>query len=176
VTQRVRQPGRDASGALEAKVFDVQKEILKSSHTWPPDINAVGGVLVSSRHRPTIQKREARIFGGQMTRRDEPSEPINELATWDLRSIEAKSCEVHGSPLQEGLAQIAYGLYDFDERHWAHKMSLFPNANSWVVGGCISGDLDTTQVEFCEQCRRAEDIWQQTKGDLVSETDNPEEL
>jgi hypothetical protein len=100
-----------------------------------------------------------------MTRRDEQSElSTNDLSTWNLRSKEATVCEVHGLLLQPGLAQIAYGLYDFDERYSADMKELFPNSNSWVMGGCISGDRDMAQVEFCQHCRGAEDIWHQNKG------------
>jgi hypothetical protein len=92
----------------------------------------------------------------------QPSESsASELPAWDLRSNEPKSCEAHGLPLQVGSAQIAYGLFDFDERYWADKKELFPNANSWVVGGCISSDVDVAQVDFCPRCREAEGVWSQ---------------
>jgi len=87
----------------------------------------------------------------------------SELATWDLRSKEPMSCQAHGLPLQVGLAEIAYGLYELDETYLADKKELFPNANSWVVGGCISSDVDVAQVDFCPLCREAEGVWRQMK-------------
>jgi hypothetical protein len=99
-----------------------------------------------------------------MARREKPSEQgASELPTWDLRSKEPKRCEVHDSTLQTGLAQIAYGLFEFDEGYWANKKELFPNSNSWVMGGCISSDVDVAQVDFCPLCREAECVWQQIK-------------
>jgi hypothetical protein len=100
-----------------------------------------------------------------MARREKPCEQTEiERPTWDLRSNEPKSCEVHSVPLQEGLAQIAYGLYEFDERYWADKKVLFPNSNSWVAGGCIRNDVEVAQINFCSLCREAEDVWQQIKN------------
>lgn len=97
-------------------------------------------------------------------RREEPSEESeNELPTWDLRSREPKSCRAHRFPLQVGLAKIAYGLFEFDEAYLADKRDLFPHSNSWVMGGCISSDVDVAQVDFCPHCRDAEGVWHQIK-------------
>lgn len=88
---------------------------------------------------------------------------MNELPTWDLRSKETGVCEVHGLRLQGGLAQIAYGLFEFDDAYLADKRDLFPNSNSCVIGGCIISDVDVAQVDFCPHCREAEGVWHQIK-------------
>jgi len=111
--------------------------------------------------KPSVKPEDS---SAQASQQQQPSEPsTSELLTWDLRSNEPKSCEAHGLPLQVGLAEIAYGLFYFDERYWADKKELFPNANSWVVGGCISSDVDVAQADFCPLCREAEDVWHQMK-------------
>ena len=99
-----------------------------------------------------------------MAGREKPSESDKgELGTWDLRSREPKLCEAHGLPLQEGLAQILYGLIEFDNAYLTDMKDLFPRAMSWVGGGCISSDTDTAQVAFCSLCREAEGVWRQMK-------------
>jgi hypothetical protein len=104
----------------------------------------------------------------------QPSESsASELPAWDLRSNEPKSCEAHGLPLQVGLAEIAYGLYELDETYLADKKELFPNSNSWVLGGCISSDVDVAEVDFCPLCREAEGVWRQMKELISTASEEP---
>jgi hypothetical protein len=104
------------------------------------------------------------IWRQRLMASEKPSESNEtEKPTWDLRFKEPKRCEVHGLPLQAGLVEIAYGLYDFDEAYLADKEALFPNSHSWVMGGCINFGADVAQVDFCPLCREAEGVWQQVK-------------
>jgi len=104
---------------------------------------------------------------------EKPSESHEtETQTWDLRSKEPKNCNVHMLPLQQGLAQIAYGLYEFEEAYLDDKRYLFPNSNDWVMGGCISSDVVVSEVDFCSLCREGEVIWRQVKKLLISLEDS----
>lgn len=94
----------------------------------------------------------------------EESTDKSESQQWfDLRSGENKNCEVHGIPLEEGKAEIAYGLIGMDDRYWQDKRYLFPNSNAWVLGGCIAQDIEFAEVDFCQECRQAEKVWHQIK-------------
>lgn len=87
----------------------------------------------------------------------------NEVSPWDSRLKEPKTCEVHGFPLQVGLADVAYGLLTVDKTYYVDKRDLFPNSNSWVGGGCIASHVDMAQLDFCPLCREAESVWHQMK-------------
>src|SRR5436190_14041152 len=99
-----------------------------------------------------------------MAGRDKSAESDTiERDTWDLRSKGPKQCEAHWIPLQEGVAQIIYGLLEFDESYLSDRKDLFPNARSWVGGGCVTMDMDMAEVDFCLLCREAETVWEQVK-------------
>ncbi len=65
-------------------------------------------------------------------------------------------CEVHNSELEDGKANIRYGLIVLPDEYRKAREKLFPNANSFVLGGCIIGGVSETQVKFCRLCREAE--------------------
>ena len=57
---------------------------------------------------------------------------------------------------------IRYGYPEFD-RAWEVKAELFPNANSYSLGGCVI-DLDGPKHErfpVCRECRLAEKEWRE---------------
>src|SRR5687768_3290602 len=76
-----------------------------------------------------------------------------------LESKEQQFCEVHGTALQPGLASIAYGLFRVDKAYLEDMQDLFPRANSWVGGGCVSNEINVAEVDFCLECREAEIVW-----------------
>ena len=76
-------------------------------------------------------------------------------------------CELHGTKLKRKKVPISYGLPPYDEA-WAVEKQLFPNAKSYVLGGClVDFDDPSDQYAFvCEECREAEGVWRR-ENDLV---------
>jgi hypothetical protein len=70
-------------------------------------------------------------------------------------------CEVHGIVLETDTVPIAYGLYRFDESERDARKKDFPNACSFVLGGCVIRPSSPRYqtVEFCPTCRAAERAW-----------------
>jgi len=70
------------------------------------------------------------------------------------------TCPLHGVPLELGTARILYGdrgpVIDF-----AITARAFPDANSYVFGGCLvdNGSPTWQTVKFCPKCREAEQSW-----------------
>ncbi len=60
---------------------------------------------------------------------------------------------------------ISYGLPRNDEELWDARAKLFPNAKSYVLGGCCA-DLSTLESEqlVCDECRKAEKAWEKENG------------
>lgn len=85
------------------------------------------------------------------------------IPVWNHNPNKQKVCEVHGVPLQLELSNVAYGLYDEDPTYLAEKNELFPHSNSWVLGGCMTSDVEVIEIDCCRMCRDAEGVWTQMK-------------
>lgn len=70
-----------------------------------------------------------------------------------------KKCELHNVKLENGFAPIRYGLLFIPDDYIKARKKLFPNANTFVAGGCIVGFRERTELEFCTLCREAEENW-----------------
>jgi hypothetical protein len=71
-----------------------------------------------------------------------------------------KICEVHQKMMKLLTVPISYGLPPNDEELWLARKKLFPNAKSYVLGGCSVGSAESASEELaCEECRDAEKRW-----------------
>ena len=71
-----------------------------------------------------------------------------------------KRCELHDTPLEHRQIPISYGMPSYDPA-WAVQKDLFPNARSYVLGGCVI-DFDSPKFEkawVCDACIEAEKRW-----------------
>jgi hypothetical protein len=73
----------------------------------------------------------------------------------------AAKCSIHNEPLLRGLVSIRYGLFRFSPEFREAQSTLFPNARSFVLGGCRVSPNNPKQrdVKFCPKCREAEQSW-----------------
>ena len=73
----------------------------------------------------------------------------------------AATCTVHNEPLLREPVSIRYGLFGFSPEFLKAQPILFPNARSFVLGGCrVSPDNPRQKlVTFCPKCRDAEKRW-----------------
>jgi hypothetical protein len=75
-------------------------------------------------------------------------------------------CEVHNCAFESGLANLAFGLFELKPEYAEAKETLFPHANSWLIGGCVAMDVEVVEVDYCEQCRDAENLWNKARKAL----------
>ena len=69
-------------------------------------------------------------------------------------------CKVHDVELLKGTAPIRYGLPPAPPVGYLEAQDkLFPNAVSFVLGGCILDDANEQTVSYCPLCREAERAW-----------------
>ncbi|MEP6947346.1 MAG: hypothetical protein ABJA02_15615 [Acidobacteriota bacterium] len=71
-------------------------------------------------------------------------------------------CEIHGTELQSSTCEIRYGLPPGPPKgYFDAERDLFPNAFSWIMGGCVidGPDVRPANVEFCSTCRAARTKW-----------------
>jgi hypothetical protein len=75
--------------------------------------------------------------------------------------VDAETCQVHELPLQDGDAQILYGLIVPTKEYQRASMEWFPHAGAWVWGGCVwSPDVaEEAVVKYCSACREAYSQW-----------------
>ena len=78
----------------------------------------------------------------------------------DRRSDET-TFTLHGTPLDEIVVPVAYGLFSFlshANRAWD---TLFPEGAPFVLGGCVIMDNSPThaRIRSCPDCRRAFAEW-----------------
>jgi len=74
-------------------------------------------------------------------------------------------CDLHGDRLERGMVPIIYGLvkpHCHDCR--SAEREQFPNANAYVLGGCMVGEKKRTWVSFCPTCRKARKAWNEAHG------------
>jgi hypothetical protein len=71
------------------------------------------------------------------------------------------SCRIHKVKLLADEVPIRYGLIRFSADYISAQRKLFPNANSFVLGGCRVSPTNpkTRKVNYCPQCRSAESAW-----------------
>ena len=71
-----------------------------------------------------------------------------------------KTCEVHGTVLHLRSVPVTYGRPVPDPELWEARKKLFPNAKSFVLGGCCVGSMgDEYEDWVCSECRKAEAKW-----------------
>ena len=83
----------------------------------------------------------------------------------------SETCKLHGTKLKRRKVPIHYGLPAFDDA-WDVQEKLFPNANSYSLGGCVI-DLDNPThgtAMVCEDCREALSAWRKEQ-ELTCESD-----
>lgn len=68
-------------------------------------------------------------------------------------------CKIHGEPLITGTVQIQYGLVRLSPEFCEAQKTLFPNARSFILGGCVLREQKTRPVSYCQKCREAEATW-----------------
>lgn len=96
--------------------------------------------------------------------------PIQETVSYLPADSDGQRCEVHGVLLRRDKVDIVYGLLRYKPGYWRAQQRHFPNANSWVGGGCgiveivnpCTGETFHTkyaEVLYCPRCRRAETRW-----------------
>jgi hypothetical protein len=82
-----------------------------------------------------------------------------------------RTCEVHDVALQPGTSEIRYGLLVGTAQGELERQRLYPNANSWIAGGCVISSEKSEDVMYCEQCREVE---RQRTGVSRARADRPE--
>jgi hypothetical protein len=71
-----------------------------------------------------------------------------------------KTCNVHGTILRRQKVPLQYGLPVPDPDLWEARAKLFPNAKSFLLGGCCVGSSGfETEDWVCADCRKAEARW-----------------
>jgi hypothetical protein len=73
--------------------------------------------------------------------------------------LRPNTCRVHGGRLEAGSAPIRYGLIRLDKQYLRAQKTSFPNAKSFLLGGCRVGTHVTADVRFCPECRKAREAW-----------------
>ena len=76
---------------------------------------------------------------------------------------DAAPCAVHGTPQRLDRVPSVYGRLLIPPREYAEaEKRLFPNANTYVWGGCCTypGIPQIQTVYYCPDCRRAREAWQ----------------
>jgi hypothetical protein len=81
----------------------------------------------------------------------------------------ANICQTHKVILQTGFANVVYGRLVYYEELEEARKNAFPNANTWVSGGCIVewspfGVGNAKKTLFCSKCRQAEAVWLKEHG------------
>lgn len=69
-------------------------------------------------------------------------------------------CTLHEARLKAGWADVEYGLLRITMPENDHRMLTFPNAKTWVAGGCSYDESHLSdRVWYCPRCRKAEGAW-----------------
>lgn len=70
-------------------------------------------------------------------------------------------CAIHDETLLRDVVPLRYGLIRFTPEYLEARPRLFPNARSFMLGGCmLTPDRPTrTEVYFCPKCREAQSAW-----------------
>ena len=76
--------------------------------------------------------------------------------------VTTKTCELHGSNLEPVQVPVRYGLPLYDDARCVADR-LFPNANSYLPGGCVVDASSPRQIRgfVCIDCRKAEIAWRE---------------
>ena len=80
-----------------------------------------------------------------------------------------RTCPAHGLSLRDDTVPILYGLPAelVDEGYAETRRELFPYANTWTWGGCVTikGELRprSAKVRYCPQCRANYAPWLEQK-------------
>ena len=74
------------------------------------------------------------------------------------------TCSVHKTKLLQEEVPVRYGLIRFSSDYLHAKNKSFPNAYSFVLGGCLIYPTNpkTRMVSYCPKCRQAERAWQES--------------
>ncbi|HQU82962.1 MAG TPA: hypothetical protein PKY59_07560 [Pyrinomonadaceae bacterium] len=73
--------------------------------------------------------------------------------------MENKICEVHKIALINKKVPIRYGLYDPEPELDEAKRILFPNAHTYISGGCEIQDEYQAEIKVCNECLKDEAEW-----------------
>jgi hypothetical protein len=86
-------------------------------------------------------------------------------------------CDLHQSRMNDDTLRISYGTPGSARQEYgkAHR-EMFPNANSWVGGGCIymvGESPDYARVRYCTKCRSIESEWLRAHGGIEDRPQPP---
>ncbi|MEO6656329.1 MAG: hypothetical protein ABIO36_09635 [Pyrinomonadaceae bacterium] len=71
-----------------------------------------------------------------------------------------KKCLLHGQILEKANVEVRAGLPPAPpEKYFEAEEALFPQANSFIMGGCLDDAGSENEVMFCCQCRTARRDW-----------------
>jgi hypothetical protein len=71
-----------------------------------------------------------------------------------------KTCELHGTVMRLQRVPLHYGLPVPDPDLWDARKRLFPNAKTFLLGGCCAGSMGNDYEDWvCAECRKAEARW-----------------
>ncbi|MFQ5627168.1 MAG: hypothetical protein ACE5I1_00290 [bacterium] len=79
----------------------------------------------------------------------------------DARGNET-NCDLHQSSFAEDTVGIVYGFVIFDSEYEKAKQASFPNARTYMLGGCVitpGESPEFARVLSCAECRRVEKSW-----------------
>jgi hypothetical protein len=77
----------------------------------------------------------------------------------------ARFCGLHHRWRTNATVPVSYGTPDVANPYFAARRTKFPNAWSYLDGGCVQGMSSQTQVivRVCGGCRTVEDNWRQAQ-------------
>jgi hypothetical protein len=76
------------------------------------------------------------------------------------------SCSVHHVSLLHEEVPVRYGLIRFPPDYLQAKKTHFPNAYSFVLGGCLVSPTNpmARKMSYCPKCREAENAWHEARA------------
>ncbi len=78
--------------------------------------------------------------------------------------IDNQLCLLHNVNRIEDVVPVIYGDLSYMEGYLVAESNMFPNALTFISGGCIVGlfqDEDEILVRYCPECRKAKKKWNQ---------------
>jgi hypothetical protein len=81
-------------------------------------------------------------------------------AQWDAQKTGI--CNVHHIAMEKKRVRIAWGLFDYDRVYSSAEIRHFPNAQEYIMGGCVVDEKkagERVSIYVCPACQRAKADW-----------------
>lgn len=133
---------------INGRSWSVKYEKLQAKDALPENVAALLALL-----RRNLPPYSDRLF--DFMRVEKLSPLSGEIAR------QYRKCVLHGEWLKVGEARILYGLLMGGEESRKAREIHFPNACTYIGGGCVSTATspEKDMVLFCESCRKVQKEW-----------------